>query len=115
MSTQAPTAIRKAALAAAVAIAAGIFWFGFVGCGPPQMGADREAFQSVDALFTAVTARNEKLLRDCEYRIGECDVAGKLPAQAKGYLDDIIRRARAGQWESAAQRLYDFMMVQKRE
>ena len=35
--------------------------FGFLGCGrPPQMGADEQVFRTVDALFTAVTARDEK-------------------------------------------------------
>src|SRR6266404_3574167 len=104
--TQASSAKRKAVLAATFVVAALVLWFGFFGCGgPPQMGADREAFQNVDALFTAVTARNDKLLRDCERRLSDCDATGKLSAQARNYLDDVIRTARSGQWESAAQRL----------
>jgi hypothetical protein len=30
-------------------------------------------------------------------------------------LDGIIKKARAGNWESATERLYDFMLAQRRE
>ena len=79
------------------------------------MGADEEASRIVDALFTAVTARDEKLLADCERRLVTLKDAGKLPLAASTYLDNIIRKARAGRWESAAHSLYDFMRAQRRE
>ena len=82
---------------------------------PPQMGADEEVFRSVDALFTAVTARDAQLLAQCEQRLHIFRDAGKIPNEAAEYLDDVIARARGGRWESAAQRLYDFMKVQRRE
>lgn len=82
---------------------------------PPQMGADEAVFNTVDALFTAVTARDEKLLADCERRLLALKAAGKLPLDASAYLDNITRKARAGRWESAAQSLYDFMSVQRRD
>jgi hypothetical protein len=82
---------------------------------PPQMGADREVFDTVDALFTAVTARDEKRLGECEARLRGYREAGKLPADAADELDGVIRKARSGSWQTAAERLYDFMRGQRRE
>jgi hypothetical protein len=79
------------------------------------MGADEEVFTAVDALFTAVTARDERLLGQCEQRLHTNRDAGKLPTEASNYLDGVIRRAKAGAWESAAERLYDFMTAQRRD
>jgi hypothetical protein len=81
----------------------------------PQMGANREVFATVDALFTAVTARDEERLRECERHLRGHREAGKLPAQAADHLDGIIRQARAGSWQAAAERLYHFMRAQRRE
>ncbi len=80
----------------------------------PQMGADEEVFRTVDALFTAVTARDEKLLAQCEQRLHAYRDSGKLPRDTARYLDGVIARARAGAWRSAAERLYDFMKKQRR-
>ena len=82
---------------------------------PPQMGADEEVFRTVDALFTAVTGRNEKQLAQCEQRLKGYSEAGRLPPKAARSLDGIIATARTGRWQPAAERLYDFMKVQKRE
>jgi hypothetical protein len=82
---------------------------------PPQMGTDEEVFKTVDALFTAVTARDEKLLTHCEQRLTTYKEAGSLPPKAAAHLDGIVRQARAGRWEPAAQSLYDFMIAQRRE
>jgi hypothetical protein len=81
----------------------------------PQMGADEEVFRTVDALFTAVTARDEKLLRECEQRLHGYRDAGRLPKDAARQLDNIIAKARAGSWQVAAERLYAFMRSQRRE
>jgi hypothetical protein len=91
-----------------------IYWF-LGGAKPPQMGPDEEVFKTVDALFTAVTARDEVLLLQCEGRLQNHKDAGKLPVAASDHLDAIIQSARAGSWETAAQRLYDFMRAQRRE
>lgn len=100
-----------AAGVAALAIFVGLFiwWWSR----PPQMGTDAEVFRTVDALFTAVTSRDEKRLADCERRLLTLRDAGKLPPGASTYLDNIIHKARAGRWESAAQSLYDFMRAQR--
>jgi hypothetical protein len=82
---------------------------------PPQMGDDEEVFKTVDALFTAVTARDEKLLADCEKRLHGHKSSGRLPADAAKRLDQVIAQARRGQWEPASRLLYDFMIGQRRE
>jgi hypothetical protein len=79
------------------------------------MGPDEEVFKSVDALFTAVAARDDQLLGACERRLHALADAGKLPADAAAYLDDVVATARAGRWELAARTLYDFMRAQRRE
>jgi hypothetical protein len=95
-----------------LAVALGL---GPVGCGKPRIGQDEEVFKTVDALFTAVTARDEKRLADCERRLLTLKDAGRLPPEASAYLDNVIRKARAGRWEPAAQSLYDLMRAQRRE
>jgi hypothetical protein len=82
---------------------------------PSQIGTDHEVFNTVDALFTAVTARDEKRLGECEERLRGYREAGKLPADAADELDAIIGKARSGSWQAAAERLYDFMKGQRRE
>jgi hypothetical protein len=79
------------------------------------MGADPEVFKTVDALFTAVTSRDEKRLAECEQRLFALIDAGKVPPAASAYLGQVIGTARAGRWESATQTLYDFMRAQRRE
>jgi len=114
--TQSRTTRRAAVAASVVAIAlmpiaCWLLWFR----SPPQLGADEEAYKSVDALFTAVTSRDEQRLGQCERRLRVLKEAGKLPAGAAEFLDGVIARARDGRWETAAERLYDFMHGQRRE
>src|SRR5260370_36320783 len=108
--TKSPTTRRTAFAAAGLAGAAVLLvgWFVWRSR-PPQMGADEEVFQAVDALFTAVTARDVRLLGECEQRLHALKEAGKLPGEASDYLDGIMNKARDGRWESAAETLYDFM------
>jgi hypothetical protein len=80
----------------------------------PQMGSDKAVLRTVDALFTAVTARDESRLADCERRIHMLRDEGKIPAAAAAYLDNIIGTARAGSWQTAAERLYAFIGGQRR-
>ncbi len=82
---------------------------------PPQIGTDEEVFATVDALFTALTSRDDSRLDDCEERLLAFREADQLPAKAAEYLDAVIQQARSGQWEAAAKRLYDFMYRQRRE
>jgi hypothetical protein len=102
--------LGSSAAGLAVVAAAWIIWWNR----PPQMGADDEVFAAVDALFTAVTARDEKLLGQCEERLCALKESGKLPDAASDYLNGDIKMAREGRWQAAAERLYDFMKAQER-
>ena len=105
------TAIISLAIALIVITAAVVYWLRI----PPQMGGSEEVFDTVDALFTAVTSRDEKRLADCERRLKSYSESGKLPASAWNHLDGIIQKARGGGWQSAAESLYNFMLAQRRE
>lgn len=82
---------------------------------PPQMGPAEDVFKTVDALYTAVRNQDARRLGECEKRLHGYRDAGKLPIGAASHLDGVIARARDGKWESAAEKLYTFMMAQKRE
>jgi hypothetical protein len=82
---------------------------------PPQMGADADVFKTVDALYTAVRMKDEAKLSQCETRLHGYREAGKLPKAAADHLDGVIAKARGGGWQSAAERLYEFMLAQRRE
>jgi len=82
---------------------------------PPQMGPDAEVFETVDALYTAVRNRDEPRLTQCEAKLAGHRAAGKLPRPAADRLAAIVAEARAGDWRPAAERLYDFMLAQRRD
>lgn len=82
---------------------------------PPQIGNDPEVFRTVDALFTAVTSKDEQRLSECEQRLQGYRQAGKLPADAADALDTVIQKARSGSWQKAAERLYAYIQGQRRE
>jgi hypothetical protein len=80
----------------------------------PQVGADEEAYRTLDALFTAVTSRNHDRLTSTETRLRGLRDQGKLPAPAAEQVDAIIIVARNGDWQPAAERLYEFIKGQRR-
>ncbi len=83
---------RAALVAACLAVLALALGAGFLGCRrTPQLGADEEVYRAVDALFTAVTARDEKLLGDCERRLHAHRDAGRLRGAAARELDQWSR------------------------
>ena len=82
---------------------------------PPQMGPDAEVFETVDALYTAVRNRDDARLTQCEARLTAYKAAGKLPPAAAASLAGVIAKARAGDWQPAAERLYAFMLAQRRD
>ncbi|MBN9122091.1 MAG: hypothetical protein J0I06_23615 [Planctomycetes bacterium] len=82
---------------------------------PPQMGVSEEVFNTVDALYTAVRNRDEKRVGECEQRLVGYRDAGKLPPDAADELAAVIRKAKSGAWEGATERLYEFMLAQRRE
>lgn len=114
--TQAPVKPRRVGWLGVGAISAvGLVWLIVSLSRPPQMGPSDETFHAVEALFTAVGARDARLLGQCEQRLHELAAAGKLPTDAAGYLAGVIAKSRRGRWESAAETLYGFMMAQRRD
>src|SRR6516164_1813467 len=108
--TRSPAITRKWILAGAggVSLLLGIGWYVWW-TKPPQMGPDKRVFAAVDALFTALTARDARLLDQSESRLRDLRESGALRDKVFDYLDGIIQKARAGQWHPAAERLYEFM------
>src|SRR5262245_42460116 len=88
------TPARVAGFVVGTLVILGITAFFLVSSGPPQLAADDDVFNGVDALFTAVTARDEKLLDQCEKNLSSLRDAGKLAREPAAYLDRIVRKAR---------------------
>src|SRR5439155_22874535 len=88
-------------------------WFAYRS--QPQLPASAEVFQTVDALFTAVTAHDTRRLADCQQRLNRYKDRGSLPASAAHRLDRIISLAQSGDWTTAAHRLHHFMQAQQRK
>jgi hypothetical protein len=85
------------------------------GCGgPAQIGADRDTFKAVDALYTAVSLHDPALLDRCAADLRKLQDSGKLPEDALRSLDGMIAEARTGQWEASQERLARFMEGQRR-
>jgi hypothetical protein len=109
-----PEGDRKWVVAAGGLLAAiGIVWVIWSRSPPPQLKVDEQIFNTVDALFTALTSRDASRLADCERRLKAYHEAGRLSDAAALSLDAVIEQAQAGQWEPAARRLYDFMLGQR--
>lgn len=86
-----------------------------VGCGSPaQIGPDPEVFKTIDALYTAVSLRDPKLVDDCLKALTRHRDADKLPDDAFQALSAIIDEAGDGAWEDAQTRLSRFMLGQRR-
>ena len=82
---------------------------------PPQIGNSPEVFKTVDALYTAVRNEDAARMAECETRLNEYRTAKKLSPKAADKLSSIIAKAKAGAWQTAAERLYDFMIGQRRD
>src|SRR5262245_3565185 len=104
--------IVLAVLGVLVVVGAARIWLGRGS--QPQLPPSEEVFKSVDALFTAVTARDEQRLAQCQQRLNDYKQQGLIPAASSKRLERAIERARAGEWESAARGLYEFMQGQRR-
>jgi hypothetical protein len=104
---------RGVQLGLGVLALASLIWLAQFFLAPPQIGPDETVFQTVDALFTALTTKDLTRVEDCERRLREAQAAGTLPAPAAARLEGVIGQAREGEWEPAAKRLYDFMLGQR--
>ena len=101
-------------IALALCLVVGVVLIGLRFRSAPQMGADPEVFKTVDALFTAVTSRNQRQLDGCDQRLQSYRNTGQLPPAAADYLNVVVADAKSGKWEPAAHSLYDFMIQQRR-
>jgi hypothetical protein len=80
------------------------------GCGgPPQIGADRETFKTVDALYTAIGLRDAARVEQTGAKLKSLRDAGKIPERAYRSLESIIAESREQKWEPALARLSRFM------
>jgi hypothetical protein len=104
--------IGLAVLGTFLVVGAARLWLGLHS--QPQLPPSEEIFKSVDALFTAVTSRDQQRLAACATRLNIYKQQGLIPAASSKRLEQAIRMARIGEWESAARRLYDFMQGQRR-
>ncbi len=95
--------------------ASSLLALGLGGCGdPPQIGADREAFKAVDALYTAVGLRDAGKIDQCGAELKSLQEAGKVPEDVYKSLESISAEAKDGRWETAQERLSKFMEGQRR-
>jgi hypothetical protein len=101
--------------AGVITLAFSFLALGCGGCGgPPQIGEDRDTFKTVDALYTAVSLRDPKLVGQCETKLKELRDASRIPEGAFSSLGSIIAEAKDGKWEPAQDRLSKFMEGQRR-
>lgn len=80
----------------------------------PQLDPSDEVYASVDALFTAVTARRAELVAQCETELASLHGEGKIPQPAWQRLSRAIALAKSDDWEPAAKDLYRFIEQQRR-
>jgi hypothetical protein len=115
MASNADSRRNLAVVAGGVLAVIGIAWAIWSRLPPPQLQADEQVFNTVDALFTALTARDRKRLEECERRLKGYHDDGRMSNAAANTLDTIIKLAQDGKWEPAAKELYGFMLGQRGE
>ena len=82
------------------------------GCGgPPALETD-EAFSTTDALYTAITSHRSGLLDESEAQLKKLKDNGKLSTDAFDSLAAIVKQARSGNWQDAAEELDSFIRNQ---
>jgi hypothetical protein len=77
------------------------------GCGGPTQEA-RENRRELDAILTAITIRNSRLLEDDAGRIKARRDAGQLTDEEYRGMEAVINKARAGDWAGAERDGYEF-------
>ncbi len=113
MATDFASRRQRAVFAAGILALAGIAWVVWSRLPPPQLEADEQVFNTVDALFTAMTARDRTRLESCEERLIAYHEDGRISDDVAATLDGMIQQARDGKWEPAAKSLYGFMLGQR--
>ncbi len=77
----------------------------------PNFKASGDALKTIDALFTAINARDVNRVAGCRERLSEQASSGQLNPVAMVELSDCCEQASSGGWETAARRLY--RMIEK--
>ncbi len=86
-----------------------------LGCGrAPQIGEDETAWKEVEALYTAVTARRKDLVEASLKRMQTLHDEGRMSKPAFDRAHRIASQAQSGEWEPAAQALWQFMRGQRK-
>lgn len=80
----------------------------------PQVTTDAAVFKELDALYTAVTARNPQLLQDCRLRMEKLHADKRLEPRAYRQISGFVETAEKGEWKPAAESLYRFMRAQRK-
>ncbi len=80
---------------------------------PPELQATAEASKTLDAMFTALTARDSRKLKVCMERIEGHATAGRLSEKGMTEVRHCSQLADSGAWEEAAKRLYWIVYEQR--
>jgi hypothetical protein len=75
------------------------------GCGEPSV-RELKNRRELEALLTAITLRNKKELDRDIKRIEERHTSGELSAESYGDLQEIIEKAKGGDWGEAEKQAY---------
>lgn len=78
----------------------------FAGCGEPSI-RERENRRELEALLTAVSLKNKKDLVNDVKRIEERHTSGELSDDGYKDLQEIIKKAQAGDWGAAEKQAYE--------
>ena len=78
----------------------------FTGCGEPSV-RELENRRELEALLTAVSLKNKKELDRDAKRIDDRHASGELSDASYKDLDEIVKKAQAGDWAGAEKQAYE--------
>jgi hypothetical protein len=78
----------------------------------PQLG-NEECLGAADALWTAITAKDQSLVDQSEQVLKQLHAESKLTAEALDHLQEVIATARGGDWDGARGDLKSFVRGQR--
>jgi hypothetical protein len=104
-----PTRIEERDIGARRAIVLALVLMGplllILGCGEPSV-RELKNRRELEALLTAVSLKNKSELEKDITRIDERHDSGELSDQGYNDLQEIIKKARAGDWSAAEKQAY---------
>lgn len=83
-----------------------------IGCGSSPEVTSEEGRKCLDSLYTAVTSKKPELLDPCSSQIKTLETEGHLPPDSASFLQEIIEKAAAGEWQTAATELDAYIREQ---